>query len=48
MHGLDALDTAALLEPKLLKDSAGHAIEQASPVAQNPAAAASAAASTAP
>lgn len=33
MHGLDALDTAALLEPKLLKDATGRPIEQASPIA---------------
>lgn len=42
MRGLDALDTAALLEPKLLKDGAGRPIEQASPIAQSPAAASSA------
>lgn len=43
MRGLDALDTAALLEPKLLKDGAGRPIEQASPIAQAPEAAASSA-----
>ena len=45
MHALDALDTSALLEPKLLKDGAGRPIEQASPIAQQ---AAAAAASSAP
>ena len=33
MHALDAIDTAALFEPKLLKDGAGKPIEQASPLA---------------
>jgi hypothetical protein len=36
MHGLDAIDTAALLEPKLLHDGTGKPIEQASPVAKSP------------
>jgi hypothetical protein len=35
-HALDAIDTAALLEPKLLRDSSGKPIEQASPVAAPP------------
>ena len=35
-HALDALDTAALLEPKLLRDGGGKPIEQASPVAAPP------------
>lgn len=37
-HALDAIDTSALLEPKLLKDGAGKPIEQASPVAAKPSA----------
>lgn len=36
MHALDAIDTSALFEPKLLKDGAGKPIEQASPVAAPP------------
>jgi hypothetical protein len=32
MHALDAIDTAALLEPKLLRDASGRMIDQASPV----------------
>ena len=35
-HALDAIDTAALLEPKLLRDGSGKPIEQASPVAAPP------------
>ena len=36
MHALDAIDTAALFEPKLLKDAAGQPIQQASPIAAPP------------
>jgi hypothetical protein len=35
MHGLDAIDTAALLEPKLLRDGTGKPIEQASPIVKS-------------
>lgn len=37
-HALDALDTAALLDPKLLRDGNGKLINQASPIAAPPAA----------